>query len=297
VLALRSDEPSSLRARVLVGSARLAAFQADWNDALELLEEATAAARSLGDRATLALALGKSCWAEAEQGRQREGEELGEEGLAVARTVGDAWITAEVLNDLALATYRSNLPRTRALLEESLAIRRSLRDEPNIADSLNNLCYCALLVGEYDEADAYLAEGLEVARKIGDVRHLALLAGNFGLIHLLRADFARAREAFAECIGLCAGLGDKRSALEALAGLAAIAACEGDRAKAATIDGCVESIHQSAGAARSAGELMLVDRYFAAAREELGEDAWARAASEGAALSFDTCVALALPSV
>jgi predicted ATPase/class 3 adenylate cyclase len=281
------------RARVLFSAGRLAVFQAEWGRAAGLLDEAAAAARDTGDEATLALALGKAAWAAHERGALAEGLRLGAEALTLARELDDPWISAEVLNDDACMRHRGDPEQARRSLEESLAIRRTLGDQPNVADSLNNLGYTALLTGDYEEAEALLEEGLTLARQIGDIRHIALLVGNLALVSLFQDQPERARPLFAECIRLCEGIGDKRSCLEAVVGMAALAATEEKLSKAACLTGAVTAIHQSLGGTPSAGEVRIEEQCLANARRQ-DDAAWARASAEGQKMTLDQAIALAL---
>jgi tetratricopeptide (TPR) repeat protein len=272
----------------------LALFQGEWSRAGTFLREAARLGEETGDGATRALALGKAGWVAAETGAREEGTALAEEAVALARSIGEDWVTAEVLNDLFCAASRHALDMARRAEEESLQLRRKLGDAVNIADSLNNLGYLFVLVEEPEQARPLLEESLELARTLGDARHVALAVGNLALVSLFTGRIGEAQVRFAECVRRSAQLGDKRGSLEALLGLAATFALEEAFSEAATLAGAQTGLHAQVGSTPSAGEALIASRVLAPARARFGSERWDLVAAQGATLTLEQATALAL---
>jgi non-specific serine/threonine protein kinase len=117
-------------------------------------------------------------------------------------------------------------------------------------------------------------------------------AGNRGLALLFTGDVAGARGAFREELALVGELVVVPVAQEALLGLAAVAAEEGDLRRAATLAG-------SAGARDQEPQTVDVvarieERFLRPARDALGDAGWEAGVREGARLGFEAAVAYGL---
>ena len=119
-----------------------------------------------------------------------------------------------------------------------------------------------------------------------------LLQGNLGLAELLSGDTDAARHAFREELRLCRELVDRHYISEGLRGLAAVAAVHGDLRRAAQLVGA-SSAHRY-GQSFEVIEARLDASFFAAARVRCGNEAWAAAARQGGALTFDEAISYAL---
>jgi tetratricopeptide (TPR) repeat protein len=120
----------------------------------------------------------------------------------------------------------------------------------------------------------------------------AFVCGNVGLAYLLTEDLERAEAGFAEQLRLCREQGVVWVAAEALSGLAAIACRKGELERAASM----------LGAATATGpwdvdaglKTQLEHRFYAAAKQNLGERRWTEAQEAGARLTFEQTVDYAL---
>src|SRR5262249_39836475 len=219
---------------------------------------------------------------------------LADEGLALARAGGDAWTTAELLNDVGLSSDRDEPDRALRASAESLELRRRLGSEFDVADSLNNLGYMLAYTGRTNEARNFLDEGPALAERIGDMRHVALLLGTLGLAGLFGHRYDEAQRHFAECLRVSRTIGDQRVPLEAIRGIAAIAAERGEIEEAARLVAAVEALHHSYGGTPSGGELQMEELFTAPAWAAVDRDAWARAAERGERLTLAEAIAAAL---
>ncbi len=132
----------------------------------------------------------------------------------------------------ALASILSELgdfTRARTLLEEALALRRTLGNPMLIANSAYNLGFAALHEGDLERAAEALEETLELARASGDSFYTAYSLCMLGEIALLdeEPEPERAEPLLRESLDLLEQIGDTRSQAECLHALAAVAAAEG----------------------------------------------------------------------
>jgi predicted ATPase/class 3 adenylate cyclase len=294
VLADRDGQASSSRAAALFWAGRLAIFRAEWERAGNLLTVAAESARALGEPLIEALALGKRGWVLVETGNVAAGISEVERALALARETDDEWTTAELLNDGALAYDRTDPERTLEFLAESLKLRRDLGDRLNVADSLNNLGYCEATLGQAGLAEEHLSEGLGLAEEIGDLRHIGLILGNLGNVSVFSGDYATAVERYRECLRTCQHIGDTRVSLEAMRGIAAVAAVGGDLRRAAVLCVAIDSLHRKCGGTPSSAEVVMEAQLIAPARERVGAEEWSAAGAIGAEMDHDTAIEWAI---
>jgi len=220
---------------------------------------------------------------------------LGEEGLSVARGLGDPWVLAETLNDLGCAYGdRDHSPRSVNLLEEGLQLRRSIGDIAGIADSLNNLGWEAVLAENYPKAVAYLKESLELARLLTDRPHVVLALDNLALAYLFAGEPAVAEELFSESLRICREIGDRRVAEEVLIGMAGVAALQQAWDRAARLAGAAARMAVEDELAPSAIVPRIEERFLAAARGALGDELYMATFDRGRLAPFEEAVAYAL---
>ena len=265
----------------------------DWKGAREEAEEQARAAldlsRQTGDPAGIADALlVMSSFEATDSAPPRPGERaLADEALAYAREAEDERLVGFALMTRALALP---LEEAEAELEQAVLSLRRIGDSRHLVWLYSNAAYNALMEGIPERALPLIDEALPLARDLGYPSELALACGNAGLAALFTGDLERAREAFDEQLRICSEQVSWLAA-EALVGFAAIAARLGDPELAA----------QLMGAAIATGPLadddvsMRLNReFFTPARALIGEQAWRAAETQGARLSSDDAVAMAL---
>ena len=246
LLALPGAEGTSLRARVLVGTAGLAWAQGDYAAERRLAAAGLAGYRAAGDAAGAVKALGFLARAALDQGdyaaaRDLAGQALApqrdlpwpapflplailahvardlgeyatarplyEENLARARAAGDRRRTGHLLESFGwLAGYEGDLPAARARFEESLALRRALGQRHDAAGSLTALGWVAVARGDAAAARAFLAESLPVHREVGNRFGVARALEGYAAL-AARAQPARALRLAGAAAALRAALG------------------------------------------------------------------------------------------
>jgi non-specific serine/threonine protein kinase len=207
----RSDTPEHADAPERLWAMATMVSRASWPTSLPgerwaLAEDCLARCRVVGDRRGTAYALLAVAdrLVYADPGRALP---LLEEGLVLARELGESWLAGRVLGHLGRAAwFLGDRARARAALTESLALYRRAGDRSYIAIALLWLGEVARAAGAYAEAEAYLTDGLTVHRSLGShvwagdlllasLAHLAYDQGDVAGAHARLDDaIARARE-------------------------------------------------------------------------------------------------------
>ncbi len=266
--------------------------QGSWYDAggsevvRSTASEALALSRRAGDPAGIADAL--LHLRGFDTGDPEHGRALAEEALPYARKAGDEGLMADALSLRALSFRIVDVD---AEIAEIAALYRKVGDVHGLASLYNNASWVAIMEGSYERAAAYLDETLLAVERTGEPLRLMLAFGNLGLASLFMADLDDAKAHFAEEIRLCCEHGLSWLASEGIAGLAAVAARQGEVERAARLLGAAESLARVFGDRAGA---RLEQEFFSPARQQLGEGRWGVAHAEGARLSFDEAVRLAL---
>lgn len=183
------------------------------------------------DREVRALAdLGLNLW---DLGRLDEASSRLNEGLALARTLGDRFSEADLINDRSLVVHAGG--GIRAALDgyrESLAMFERLGELGNRADVLNNLGYAHFQLGEPEPAEARYEEALAIRRAIGDRRGEAQSLNNLAVLYRGAGEIDRALAAYGEQREILRGLDDRRQQAAALNNLGVLYASLGEAERA-----------------------------------------------------------------
>jgi predicted ATPase/DNA-binding SARP family transcriptional activator/DNA-binding CsgD family transcriptional regulator len=186
--------------------------------------------------------------------------------------------------------------RGATLWEEGLALAREVGDTNRVGATLLNLGYAALMQGDYERARALSEEALTLAHELGSagVEILPEALVNLGLAALGQGDHERATPSFKEGLAVAQEVGIKASVINALEGMATLAGALGEDTRAARLWGAAEAAREVTGIALPPGERALHEPYLASARSELGEAAWEERLAEGRAMSLDRAAVYSL---
>ena len=244
-----------LQAHVLLAAGFLE-WPRDLTLALAHWDAATESFRRLGDDRYLsyALALSSGCFiGDAE--RYEEGLRRSDEGIALARTVGELPLIAQALN------VKGELTRVH---------------------------------GDDDTALTLYEEGLDLAIAAGDQAHVTVFLANLSYLADHRRDFVAARELSCEALRLCRVIGRRMMAAWTLSELAGPEIGLDRPERGALFVGAADVALAALGARRHPGDRPEHDRVLESLRDVLGERRLRDLMARGAKLSLDTAIDLAL---
>jgi tetratricopeptide (TPR) repeat protein len=251
-----SRDPGPLHVGALAAAGRLARHLGEYEGAIALLEQSLELARTVQDRRAEAIA-------------------LFELGALAGLAEGDA-------------------AREVALTEASLAVWRELGDAWGTAQTLNNLGYEAYLQGDLDGAVSLLDEGVTLARAAGDRLVLGYILDSRGVVAEAQGELERATDLYQEALALAQQIGTPLVEAFALSSLAGMATRQGQPARAARMWGAASALRDAIGTRLPLEEEERFAGPVSATREVLGEDVFAAAWKEGRAQSLDQVVGEAL---
>ena len=249
-----SDSSGSARARALTALGALTARSGDGASGREQLDEAIALWRDLDDRNELAAALDRLGWL--------------------------------LVYDL------SDDPGALDAFERSLTLRRELKDAAGETRALVGVAQALVALGETERAEILANELL--GRADGDPRTEHFAFHFLADCALIRGDWQEAEPRYRESLRAALPLGDIFETSFEVQGMAMAAAGSGDAERALQLAGAVEALWESLGVDLHVGFWdALLERYLGLAREQLGAEA-ERVWAEGRALDFEEAVELAL---
>jgi predicted ATPase/two-component SAPR family response regulator len=285
------DAPAELRAKVLLGSGRLALLQCDYAPAVRRLEAALRLYRELADPRGIAGTLQVLGSVAREQGRYARSVELHAESLAVAEAAGDRRAEASAHGYLAFVSWlQRDFDRATAEASAALAMFRDLGDVEGAAWSLISLGTVARYQGEVERAAALLAESRTLAEGIGFREGIAWCCEQIGLLAAVDGDPA-AISLLRRSLDLHGELRDRWRMSSVLEDLAAIALALGQARSAARLLGAAEAIREAIGTVIAPCERPQHLQAVAAARAALGEEAFAAARQHGMLASTEELTA------
>jgi hypothetical protein len=255
-----------------------------------ILAEAQAVARSLGDPLLLANVLSGCSAWWSMAGRPDAADTLADEALRCATAADDEWEIAQAWAKKAAAV--SDLPELRERVDRAALLLEEVGNVVRLGELFCNAAYFALSVGGDRVAREFADRAAPIVRDLDHPGTRMLLCGNTGLAALLTGDTDAARDAFREELELCRQLIALPFASEGLLGLAAVAVVDGDLSHAARLRGA--AVAHGYGQQQDDVEARLEAAFFATARTCHGADAWEAAVRDGAQLSFENAIAYAL---
>jgi predicted ATPase/DNA-binding SARP family transcriptional activator len=212
--------------------------------------------------------------------------------LELARAVGDRARIARLQSNLGtLAMYAGDHEQAVRRYEESAKISRQLEDPFGLSLVIQNLGIAYDGVGSRDRAVELLEESVTLARRAGDPAHTASALRTLARVLLAGdADRERAMDLIRESLTRSLDLGDRPGMIESLETVAG----QADPRTGAALMGAAEAARTAAGAIRQPDETAWVEATIAALRAALGDEAFAVARADGAALPLEAAVERAL---
>jgi predicted ATPase/class 3 adenylate cyclase len=259
-LGLAGDMAPAARADALWALARQAAAQSDWSTAEAQLEEALPLFRDGARMQEVAFTLSELAFLAIRREDLESGAKLAEEGLLVARELGDSRATSAAL--VTLAEIRSAQGEHGRAIEhdqEAVALRRELGDLLLVTDAVHNLGWVAFIAGDHASARTAFDESLAGARELGDALHTAEALRMLGELDLFEGDADGAEARIRESLEICIAIGSERDRAASLTALGGVAALRGRPDEAARL--FAEALVLRDGASPEAPERAVLDRF------------------------------------
>ncbi len=309
----------SIQAKALMAATYLAINQSDIDRAETLCEESLALSRELSDTTGIENILSLQGSIAHIRGNLVEAYSLTEEAVSLARKSGDKFMIASTMHDLAFVCLdRGEYARACAMYEECLVAFRELGDKVGIAASLYQMALglffslsdqervpllleeslehwdsqggnalwsylagqVALQQGDAAQARSLLEESVTLYKKMEDRWHTARSLSGLARVEAVQSNYTAARTLYEESLALCREVGDKNIA-STLEGLADVVAVQGDPTWAARLWGAAESLRIAMGTLIPPVYQADYERSVAAARAQLGKEAFTIAWAEG----------------
>ncbi len=300
---LAGGGPLVERLDALEGMGWLTQKQGDVERARETYKEMLELSRKLDDGGNLATALNSLGTLAASTGDNEEAKRYLKENLSVLerleeegyQTTSKRYHASNLLGLLALNEDRDPA-RASVLWRESLALARETGDAVRIGVSLLSLVYAAVLQGDNERATALCEEALAYADEHEDAGEYIVpdTLTNLGLAALGRDDHGRAISSFERSLAISQSAGRKESIINALEGMASLAAAHETDPRAARLWGAAGAGREATSIALPPGEWALHEPYLTSARSRLGETAWEEALAEGRAMSLEEAAEYAM---
>jgi predicted ATPase/transcriptional regulator with XRE-family HTH domain len=273
----------------------IAYWRSNLGVAYALAEEALALFRAVGDKEGIAQSLANFAHVLSEQGEYARAIALHEEALALFRAVGDMQRIARSHICLAEMHFFSqgDPERVHALLEEGLALSRELGHKQGIAWSLALSGQLALSQGDAALARCLSEESLVLCREMGHRSGIARSLFVLGRVAEGLGDYVAARALYEESLAIGRVVDDNRHLASRLAfstfieGLAGLFVAQGEPVKAVRLWGAADALREAMGTPIPPVYRADYERSVAAARAQLGENAFAAVWAEGRMMTLE----------
>jgi predicted ATPase/class 3 adenylate cyclase len=252
-------------------------------------------ARAVGDQRQTALAL-----AVVADGTRRDDigatHRLSEEAVAIAGRLGDVQLLGEVLEASALGAPQA---QKRGIYLEALSCAQQSGDDLVAASAQHKLFGLDLHAGRIKDARTHVEEAVALAeRGVGGDFFLYWMRTDLANVLLIDGSPGQAEPVVRQCLLVVRRLGFDADASELLVGAACCATWRGDYQKAARLHGAanvdIKAALEAGAINWSQAERNLQEKDQAKLREILGDQAYEDAYHQGAQLSPEQAVELAL---
>ena len=229
------------------------------------------------------------------QGDYPQAIAYGEEGLALARRIGDAIHTARLLYLLGMiAHYEGNRDRAKSFYEEALGLARGAHDAHLEALLLINLGDVVVAQNDLLAAQGHYEAALAIWRQRRDDWGIGIAVLNLGHLALRSGDAQRAGGLYGEGLAMSVELGDQAMIADYLNAIGRLAAALGQWSSAASLLSAATALYHSLGVEQFPDHRGEHEDAVAAARAGLGDAAFTAAWDAGHALLPEQAVAEAL---
>ena len=275
---------------------RVARMKGRREAARAMAEEALSLLRHLGDKEGIAWSIYRLA---AQEGEPDRANVLFEESLALHRELGNKEGICNVGLRWAERLFDSlgDQTRTRLLLEESLALARELRDRGTTANCLYVLGQLHMRQGDAIAARPLLEESLALFKEVDDPNGITFLLSLLGRATAALGDSTTALALAEQGVARARAEGDTALIAFCIEALASVVASGGQPLWAARLWGAAEVQREAAGVPHSPGELADYQPPVAAARIQVGIDAFTAAWAAGRTMTIEQALTAPLEQV
>jgi tetratricopeptide (TPR) repeat protein len=248
----------------------------------------------VGEGKVLAESLRVLSYVATDLGDRARARQLLEEAVGVGRAIGYKREVAFALSDLAKIPARENaLDRTEALLVESRSLAQESGDPLVMIGPLFGISWVQTRRGELGEARRTLDECLAIAQRLDAPWPIMFTRLTLGDLATIEGNLSEAIAQYRQALSVILDV-HRGQAVYSLYCYAALCAARGDHRRAARLFGAGRAAPPTAG-----DEFDLLPRTHEAAeveaaRQALGQSAFAAAWAEGRAMTLEQAVAYAL---
>jgi predicted ATPase len=229
------------------------------------------------------------------QGDYRQAIAYGEEGLALARGIGDEIHAARLLYLLGMiAHYEGDRDRAKSFYEEALGLVRGAYDTHLEAMLLNNLGDVVMAQNDPLAAQGRYEAALAIWRERRDDWGIGIAILNLGHLALRSGDAPRAGGLYGEGLTMSVELGDRARIADYLNAIGRLAAALGQWSSAARLLSAATALYHSLGIEQFPDHRGEHEQAVAAARAGLGDEAFTTAWDAGQVLEPEHAVTEAL---
>jgi DNA-binding CsgD family transcriptional regulator len=259
-------------------------------EGIALLEEQVRLMRQIGEPGEVATALFNLADQVSTQGEYARGQSLLEEALLLFRKAGnELWVGSTLVWSAFYLWWSasSDVATVRQRLQQGQALISRVGDRNWSAHSSAVAALIALSEGETARAFDLAQESLAIYREMDYRRYIAVMLYVLGRVEAQRGDLRAARGHYVESLTLVQEMGSKWIIPFDLEGLAGMLATQGELRWAAQLWGAAEVLREAISMPMPPVYCADYDRSVAAARAQLGEQAFAATWAEGRAMPLE----------
>ncbi len=219
--------------------------------------------------------------------------QLTDEWIALMETIGDRRSLGQAKVGIGWSNLSSNPAVARDAFVEATALAREFDEPTLLLGSLQGLSLALLALGENDEARALATEAITIGDRLGDSYTTAFNFLTLGVVALRAGDLAGAGAGFREALRRSQAAHADIGIVTAFDAHSELALTLGDPTNAIRLMALADRMRAQMGGAPSMG-LVGIDPILPRLRARIDPADFERAAAEGAAMSTDAGVALAL---
>jgi predicted ATPase/transcriptional regulator with XRE-family HTH domain len=285
------------RAKALYAASWLQMGTLDLKRAHTMVEESLRLWHELGDKWWMAVAREILGLIMAMEGDVQMALARLEEGVSLAREIEDPWPLALCLVRFGDELQRTDLAAARRFLEEGVAVARRVGDKNVLSDGLRELGSVYSAEGGLTVAVRVTEEALAEARAIGSLAYVFLALLQLVMISCLQNDPAKAKSYCLELWALGKETGSPFTAVFALMAFGLAASFGGEPARGVRLLVATEMLLRQRGMKLTGGEggpfVMVYNQALEKAQAQLGPEAFESAWAEGQQMTMEQAIAFA----